>query len=137
MYDLPDDEILPLSKEHVFWTWSAQAKVSPIPIKYAKGVYFWDTLFSGHLDLKVGLQGRFLSQNRGEEYNPQAMLFVPGAQVTYNMVGSGDLVIMFHIGSAYVHFIWENLVDQKYIVVPFYPMPDRAIKLGISWEFIN
>ena len=101
------------------------------------GVYFWDTLFSGHLDLKVGLRGRFLSQNRGEEYNPQAMLFVPGAQVTYNMVGSGDLVIMFHIGSAYVHFIWENLVDQKYIVVPFYPMPDRAIKLGISWEFIN
>ena len=42
MFDLPDDEILPLSKEHVFWTWSAQAKVNPIAIKTAKGVYFWD-----------------------------------------------------------------------------------------------
>ena len=30
MFDLPDDEILSLSKEHVFWTWSAQAKVNPI-----------------------------------------------------------------------------------------------------------
>lgn len=50
MFDLPDDQILPLSKEHVFWTWSAQAKVNPIPVKSAKGVYFWDTDGKRYLD---------------------------------------------------------------------------------------
>jgi taurine--2-oxoglutarate transaminase len=50
MFDLPDDQILPLSKEHVFWTWSAQAKVNPIPVKRAKGVYFWDTDGKRYLD---------------------------------------------------------------------------------------
>ena len=50
MFDFPDDEILPLSKEHVFWTWSAQAKVNPIPVKSAKGVYFWDTSDKRYLD---------------------------------------------------------------------------------------
>jgi taurine---2-oxoglutarate transaminase len=50
VFDLPDDEILPLSKEHVFWTWSAQAKVSPLPVKTAKGVYFWDTAGKRYLD---------------------------------------------------------------------------------------
>ena len=50
MFDLPDDEILPLSKEHVFWTWSAQAKVNPIPVTRAKGVYFWDTSGKRYLD---------------------------------------------------------------------------------------
>jgi taurine--2-oxoglutarate transaminase len=50
MFDLPDDEILSLSKEHVFWTWSAQAKVSPIPVKRAKGVYFWDVDEKRYLD---------------------------------------------------------------------------------------
>lgn len=50
MFDLPDDEILPLSKEHIFWTWSAQAKVSPIPVKRAKGVYFWDVDDKRYLD---------------------------------------------------------------------------------------
>jgi taurine---2-oxoglutarate transaminase len=50
MFDLPDEEILPLSKEHVFWTWSAQAKVSPLPIKTAKGVYFWDIAGKRYLD---------------------------------------------------------------------------------------
>src|SRR5512135_1602620 len=50
MFDLPDDEILPLSKEHVFYTWSAQAKVSPIALKRAKGVYFWDVDEKRYLD---------------------------------------------------------------------------------------
>src|SRR5689334_1168358 len=50
MFDLPDDEILPLSREHVFWTWSAQAKVNPIAIKKAKGVYFWDVDDKKYLD---------------------------------------------------------------------------------------
>ncbi len=50
MFDLPDNEILPLSKEHVFWTWSAQAKVNPIAVKRAKGVYFWDVNDKRYLD---------------------------------------------------------------------------------------
>jgi taurine--2-oxoglutarate transaminase len=50
MFDLPDDEILSLSKEHVFWTWSAQAKVNPIPVKHAEGVYFWDVFGQRYLD---------------------------------------------------------------------------------------
>ncbi|MBK7448179.1 MAG: aminotransferase class III-fold pyridoxal phosphate-dependent enzyme [Anaerolineales bacterium] len=50
MFDLPDNEILPLSKDHVFWTWSAQAKVNPIAVKRAKGVYFWDVDEKRYLD---------------------------------------------------------------------------------------
>ena len=43
MFDLADDEILSLTKEHVFFTWSAQARVKPIAVKRASGVHFWDT----------------------------------------------------------------------------------------------
>jgi len=50
MLDLPDSEILPLSMEHNFWTWSAQARVNPIPVKRAKGVYFWDVDGKRYLD---------------------------------------------------------------------------------------
>lgn len=51
MFELPDSEILPLSLEHTFWTWSAQAKVTPIPVTRAKGVYFWDADGKRYLDL--------------------------------------------------------------------------------------
>ena len=50
MIDLPDSEILPLSLQHNFWTWSAQAHVTPIAIKKAKGVYFWDVDGKRYLD---------------------------------------------------------------------------------------
>jgi taurine--2-oxoglutarate transaminase len=51
MLDLPDDQILPLSMQHNFWTWSAQGKIKPIPVKKAKGVYFWDVDGKRYLDL--------------------------------------------------------------------------------------
>lgn len=51
MIHLPDEEILPLSMEHNFWTWSAQGKVNPIPVKSAMGVYFWDVNDKRYLDL--------------------------------------------------------------------------------------
>jgi taurine--2-oxoglutarate transaminase len=50
MTHLPDSEILPLSLKHNFWTWSAQAQVSPIPVTRAEGVYFWDADGKRYLD---------------------------------------------------------------------------------------
>ncbi len=50
MFDLPDDEILSTSKKHVFYTWSAQSRVNPIPVKTARGVYFWDLDGKQYLD---------------------------------------------------------------------------------------
>jgi taurine--2-oxoglutarate transaminase len=50
MFDIPDSDILPLSMEHSFWTWSAQAKVTPIPVIRAQGVYFWDAVGKRYLD---------------------------------------------------------------------------------------
>ncbi len=48
--DLDDGEILPLSLEHSFWTWSAQGRVEPIPVTRAQGVYFWDASGKRYLD---------------------------------------------------------------------------------------
>ncbi len=51
MPEIDDADILPLSLEHTFWTWSAQAHVNPIPVTKAKGVYFWDVDGKRYLDL--------------------------------------------------------------------------------------
>lgn len=48
-----NNDILSLSLEHNFWTWSAQAHVQPIPVERADGVYFWDTQGKRYLDLNA------------------------------------------------------------------------------------
>jgi taurine--2-oxoglutarate transaminase len=50
MHTIPDSEIRQQSLEHGFWSWSAQGKVSPIPVTKAKGVYFWDADGKRYLD---------------------------------------------------------------------------------------
>jgi taurine--2-oxoglutarate transaminase len=35
------EEMIALSKKHTLFEWSAQAKVDPLPVERAKGVYFW------------------------------------------------------------------------------------------------
>lgn len=49
--EITDADILALAKEHNFWTWSAQARVEPIPVTRAEGVYFWDVEGKRYLDL--------------------------------------------------------------------------------------
>jgi taurine--2-oxoglutarate transaminase len=50
MDQIPDESIASICKEHNFWTWSAQSRVEPIPVKKAKGIYFWDTSGKRYLD---------------------------------------------------------------------------------------
>ncbi len=50
MEPISDSDILTRALEHSFWTWSAQGQVSPIPVKSAKGVYFWDVDGKRYLD---------------------------------------------------------------------------------------
>src|ERR1051326_3433348 len=35
------EEIVALTKKHTLYEWSAQAKIDPIPVDHAKGIYFW------------------------------------------------------------------------------------------------
>ncbi len=50
MRNIQDNEILALSMQHNFWTWSAQKRVKPIAVKKAEGVYFWDVDDKRYLD---------------------------------------------------------------------------------------
>jgi hypothetical protein len=71
------------------------------------GIYFWDKLLNNHLDLKAGVSGKAYSSYLGKEFNQQAQVYLLGNQL-YNIEQTGvvDLVILLHIGKAYIHFIW-------------------------------
>ncbi|HEY6193028.1 MAG TPA: TonB-dependent receptor [Bacteroidota bacterium] len=102
------------------------------------GIYFWDTLFGGHLNLKVGVRGSFFSAYEGRGFDDLAMTDVPtGAPFPIDPSGKGDFFLIAHLGNAYVHFVWENLTNRQYIMRVFYPMPDRSIRFGVSWDFMN
>jgi outer membrane cobalamin receptor len=101
------------------------------------GLFFRDHLFSNHLDLKLGVQGRVSSAYRGDLYNPEAAVFVRNESTGINTSGSIDLVLIGHLGDAYVHFLWENPFGIKYFSEPYYAGFPSGIRFGISWTFFD
>jgi outer membrane cobalamin receptor len=93
--------------------------------------------FDGHLDLKLGLRGKFFTSEFGESYTPETMMYVENKTAELNQQGTVDLFVVGKIGSAYVHFMLENVTDQQYMLTPFYPMPPQKIRFGLEWEFLD
>ena len=101
------------------------------------GIYYWDKLLDSKLDLKLGVRGRVVEKFDGMEFNPEAMMFLPSSLPPLALSTVADAVLIAHVGNAYIHFIWLNLFDNDYVATPFYPMPDRALRFGISWEIMD
>ena len=50
---LSADEIVQMSKEYTFFSWSVQSEVNPIPIDHAEGVYCWDAPGQRYIDFSI------------------------------------------------------------------------------------
>lgn len=101
------------------------------------GVYFRDRLVENNLDLKVGFRAHVWGEQQGMEFNPEAMMFVPSSLPSLGIATVVDGLLVARIGGAYVHFIWQNLFNNNYVVSPFYPMTDRTVRFGITWELLD
>jgi taurine--2-oxoglutarate transaminase len=55
MTKLTAKEIVDLSKEYTFFSWSVQGQVNPIPVTKAEGIYFWDVDGKRYIDFSSQL----------------------------------------------------------------------------------
>ncbi|MBI3647316.1 MAG: aminotransferase class III-fold pyridoxal phosphate-dependent enzyme [Actinobacteria bacterium] len=54
---LTAEEIVELSKRYTLFDWQAQAKVAPIAVDHAEGIYFWGTDGTRYIDFNSQLMG--------------------------------------------------------------------------------
>jgi outer membrane cobalamin receptor len=101
------------------------------------GAYLAGKFLNDHLDLKAGARGRITTRYYGYLFSPQALFPVPNTIAPLGMGSTLDLLAVAHIGSAYVHIMWENVTDTRYFTSPFTPVLARTVRFGISWEFFN
>ncbi len=57
-------EIVRLSREYTFFSWSVQSEVDPIPVARAEGVYFWDVDGKRYIDFSAQL----MNMNIGHQH---------------------------------------------------------------------
>ncbi|OGO26893.1 MAG: hypothetical protein A2W33_04665 [Chloroflexi bacterium RBG_16_52_11] len=52
---LSGEEVVELSRQHVFFSWSIQSAVKPIPVDRGEGIYFWDLDGKRYMDFSSQL----------------------------------------------------------------------------------
>lgn len=108
------------------------------------GLYYTDVMFDNSLRLKTGFSASLTGmQNEyyyDREYPQRKMLFTVGA--TPELVVRPAAVLNYVLTAqirerAVIYLRYENLTDEKYYITPYYIMPERGMRLGVSWEFLN
>ncbi|MGD8782088.1 MAG: TonB-dependent receptor plug domain-containing protein [Ignavibacteria bacterium] len=115
---------------------------------FAGGAYYLDTLFNNNLKLKAGFN--FYSIGQQYFYTIDFQKNVPVKYILDNsnlsllkneytdLVTTVDLFISGTFqDAAVVSFIFENIFDLQYFIVPYYPKQGQGIRLGITWELLN
>ncbi|MFZ1290554.1 MAG: hypothetical protein WAR79_10710 [Melioribacteraceae bacterium] len=130
---------------------SSQSNIIPEPsrINFFSGIYYRDKLYKDNLDLKAGFNF-FLSDNiENQIYDFQIMrssLYYFSSNTfnqfkNYSITNSPyriDFTLAGRIQDrATFYFAYENILSNNYYSIPFYPMPDGGIRIGISWDFIE
>ncbi len=99
-------------------------------LKLTGGIYLDGYFFEDNLNLKTGFAFNYNSDQRvwysGQEYHPAAQF------VTVDFTLAGEIQKV-----AIAYFTWENLFDETYYIVPYYPMYRRGIRFGVAWELFN
>jgi hypothetical protein len=114
------------------------------------GFYYVDSLFDSNLFLKAGINFKVTgikSYVEIDNENTRLMYFESDAQnnpinpIRNERVPLSSQIDLFIAGtiqeSATVYFVFENLLDEQYYIIPYYPMYPMGLRFGISWEFLD
>lgn len=107
------------------------ANVLDVPeINFRGGVYFKGMAFNSNLDIKTGFVFNYTGQQIITDQQFFNLIVDPSFKIDFTLAGQIQKV-------ATVYFTWENLFDNNYFITPYYPMPNRNIRFGLSWELFN
>lgn len=101
------------------------------------GVYFRGEVLGGTLDVKAGVRGKYIGRQTGGEFNPETLMYSERTGATIGPFQSVDVLIIAQVGDAFLHVLWENVSDEKYMITPGYPMLGRNVRFGINWKFFD
>lgn len=113
------------------------------------GLYYKNILFSNNLNLKAGINFYAFSKTDNGIYDHENIIPV----LKYNNLNSFsnkyvnsvtpsnyqlDLFISGRIQDrAQISIVWENLSNNNYYIIPFYPKQSRGIRFNILWDMYN
>lgn len=105
--------------------------ISVPELQFVGGVFLNGFFFDDNLFLKAGVQFYYTGTNNVYS-NVWKEIIVVDPSNKIDITVAGEIK-----GVAIVYFGWENLFSSQYFITPYYPMLERNIRFGLSWELFN
>jgi hypothetical protein len=103
--------------------------------------YFESTLFKKDMLYRIGLDLFISDAYNADNYNPVIRSFTSQTNQEVESFPWGDFYLMAKVDRTYffarLSNVFEGAIPYNYYSSPGYPLPDRALKLGVKWEFVN
>ncbi len=114
------------------------------------GIYYIDTLFNHNLKLKTGINYYSIGSRNQIYFDFEKGISTPYIIDNYY---NGSVINSFEYFSpefqfdfffsgkiqdrAIIYFVFENLLNCQYFIVPYFPKQERGIRFGVAWEFLD
>ena len=107
--------------------------------------YYVDKLFNGNLKLKTGVNYRFTGEQPYFVYDFEKSMqtrFVTSTATGTQLINDEIVPTSFQIDlylagtiqdAATIYVVLENVIDNKYYIVPYYYKQPQMLRLGVSW----
>ncbi len=96
-----------------------------------------DKFFNDKLDAKFGTRLRFHNRQQSMQFDPRMLSYIQYRENILGLSTTLDLFMILRIGGAHVALSLQNVLNGKYLLAPIYPMPDRHLRIGVHWVFID
>jgi len=117
---------------------------------FTSSLYYKDILFNKNLDLKTGFKiysvGNRIEQRFDFEKGISSSFIYDMNLDLLNRISGKNFSPSFQIDffligkiqeSATVYITWENLLDSKFYIIPYYPYQLRNFRFGVAWNFLD
>jgi hypothetical protein len=111
------------------------------PEVYAFGSFYKDQTFFKVFKTQVGFDVRYNTTYPALSYSPPASQFYNGENVVFGSKPVIDVWVKAGLRRANLFlkydYVNQGLFSKGYYTVNRYPMPDRLLKFGVSWNFYD
>lgn len=127
----------------LLWQNSSNNDVLRIPELAARVTYYYQNrIFKKRLEIQTGAELNYASPFYAEAYMPALRSFYLQNQVKAGGYPFVDIFFNFKVKARAKIFIKFEHVNSGFVYIPYYyvpvyPLPDRALKLGVNWKFFD
>jgi hypothetical protein len=128
-------------ESYVVYQKTSNATVMPTPDFYTFNSFYIDQKVFKVLKTNIGFDVRYNTKYNNYAYNPAISQFYVGKGVKFDTTPIIDLWIRASLRKANIfvkyEYVNQGIGSQGYYTVYKYPMPDKLLKVGLSWNFYD